>query len=26
MLRERFLVDGFIAWGDPSAPKLVSAT
>jgi len=26
MRRERFLVDGFIAWGDPSAPRLVSAT
>ena len=26
MTKERFLVDGFIAWGDPSAPKLVSAT
>jgi 3'(2'), 5'-bisphosphate nucleotidase len=26
MARERFLVDGFIAWGDPSAPRLVSAT
>jgi 3'(2'), 5'-bisphosphate nucleotidase len=26
MTRERFQVDGFIAWGDPSAPKLVSAT
>jgi 3'(2'), 5'-bisphosphate nucleotidase len=26
MTRERFLVDGFIAWGDPSAPRLVSAT
>ena len=24
MRKERFLVDGFIAWGDPSAPKLVS--
>jgi 3'(2'), 5'-bisphosphate nucleotidase len=24
MTTERFLVDGFIAWGDPSAPKLVS--
>jgi 3'(2'), 5'-bisphosphate nucleotidase len=26
MTSKRFLVDGFIAWGDPSAPKLVSAT
>jgi 3'(2'), 5'-bisphosphate nucleotidase len=26
MRKERFLVDGFIAWGDPSAPKLVPAT
>src|SRR5262245_29222289 len=25
MRRERFLVDGFIAWGDPSARRLVSA-
>jgi 3'(2'), 5'-bisphosphate nucleotidase len=25
MTSKRFLVDGFIAWGDPSAPKLVSA-
>jgi len=25
MGRERFLVDGFIAWGDPSARRLVSA-
>jgi 3'(2'), 5'-bisphosphate nucleotidase len=26
MTTERFLVDGFIAWGDPSAPKLFPAT
>ena len=26
MRKERFLVDGFIAWGDPSAPKRMSAT
>ena len=26
MTSEGFLVDGFIAWGDPSAPTLVSAT
>jgi 3'(2'), 5'-bisphosphate nucleotidase len=26
MMRQRFLVDGFVAWGDPSAPRLVSAT
>jgi 3'(2'), 5'-bisphosphate nucleotidase len=26
MTRERFLVDGFIAWGDPSASKRVSTT
>jgi 3'(2'), 5'-bisphosphate nucleotidase len=26
MTSKHFLVDGFIAWGDPSAPKLVSAT
>jgi 3'(2'), 5'-bisphosphate nucleotidase len=26
MTSKRFLVDGFIAWGDPSAPKFVSAT
>jgi 3'(2'), 5'-bisphosphate nucleotidase len=26
MRRERFRVDGFIAWGDPAAPSLVSAT
>jgi 3'(2'), 5'-bisphosphate nucleotidase len=26
MTKERFLVDGFIAWGDPSASKRVSAT
>jgi 3'(2'), 5'-bisphosphate nucleotidase len=26
MTSQRFLVDGFIAWGDPSAPKRVSAT
>jgi 3'(2'), 5'-bisphosphate nucleotidase len=26
MTSKRFLVDGFIAWGDPSAPTLVSAT
>ncbi len=26
MTRDRFLVDGFIAWGDPSAPKLFPAT
>jgi 3'(2'), 5'-bisphosphate nucleotidase len=25
MRKERFLVDGFIAWGDPSAPRRVSA-
>jgi 3'(2'), 5'-bisphosphate nucleotidase len=26
MTSKRYLVDGFIAWGDPSAPKRVSAT
>jgi 3'(2'), 5'-bisphosphate nucleotidase len=26
MMKERFLVDGFIAWGDPSAPRLMSPT
>jgi 3'(2'), 5'-bisphosphate nucleotidase len=26
MTKERFLVESFIAWGDPSAPWLVSAT
>jgi 3'(2'), 5'-bisphosphate nucleotidase len=25
MTSKRFLLDGFIAWGDPSAPKLMSA-